>query len=115
MSPVRRDTDIVGGADAPQSPRLLTEAEYSRLPPDLRDLHDCMARAPEDLTDILIPVPPGMFPHDGFDVVVSFKDLKDFLHADSSDKWLDVGVITVFVMLVKKKLYHAYVALKYIF
>ena len=88
MSPVRRDKEKVIEANAPESldRPLLTEEEYSRLPPDMRDLHDCLMKAPEGMTDIIIPVPPGMYLHEGWDVVLSFNDFKDFLHASSSDK-----------------------------
>ncbi|XP_078152558.1 uncharacterized protein LOC144547729 [Carex rostrata] len=111
MSPVRRDKETVVGANAPESPDrpLLTKEEYDRLPRDLKDLHDRLMKLPRGMKDIIIPFPPEMFLHEGWDVVLSFKDFKDLLHASSSDKWLDVGVVTIFLMLVTKNyLYHVY-------
>ena len=32
----------------------LTEEEVSRVPPDLRDLHACLIKAPEGMTDVLV-------------------------------------------------------------
>ena len=123
MSPVRC-LELVTRADAPEAPHApvdapvdalldrvgLTEEEVSRLPPDLRKFHACLINAPEGMAAVTIDIPPEMFLHEGRDVVMPFKEFNDFLQADSSeDKWLDEGVITVWLMLVTKNyLYHVY-------
>lgn len=97
-------------------PRLLTEEEYKLLPgKDLQDLHDRLMAAPKDMTEVVIPVPPGIFLHDGSVVLLPFTDFKDFLHASGCDKWLSVGHITIYLMLVTKNcLYHVYSTEEYI-
>ena len=81
----------------------LTREEVSLLPPDLRELHTLLINAPEGTVGARFMIPPGMFLHDGREVLLLFKEFQDFLQAASSeDKWLDVGVITVWLMLVTK-------------
>ena len=115
MSPVRTVVACDVGADAPGSPDrpLVTEEEYSHLPGDLRLLHDRLMSAPEGMKDIIIPVPPGMFLHEGSIISMSFKDFKDILHHSSSDRWLDVSFITIFLMLVTQNYFHYCIQLKY--
>ena len=111
-APVNATVDAtVEPVDEPVLDRTgLTEEEVHHLPGDLRALHTYLINAPEDMTDITFPIPRGIFLHDGREVVLPFKEFNDFLQAASSDdKWLDVGVITVFLMLVTKNyLYHVY-------
>ena len=81
----------------------LTREEVSRLPPDLRVLHASLINAPEGRVGVKFQIPPEMFFHDGREVLLPFKEFQDFLQATSSeDKWLDEGVITVWLMLVTK-------------
>ena len=81
----------------------LTREEVSLLPPDLFHLHACLINAPEGMAGVTFQIPPGMFLHDGREVMLPIKEFNDFLQAASSeDKWLDVGVITVWLVLVTK-------------
>jgi hypothetical protein len=111
-APVDATVDVIVDAtvDAPVDRVGLTEEEVSCLLPDLRALHDCLIKAPEGMAEVTISIPPGMFLHEGREVVLPFKEFNDFLQAASSeDKWLDVGVITVWLMLViKNYLYDVY-------
>jgi len=92
--------------DAPLDRTRLTAEEVSRLPGQLQTLHTHLIKAPKDITAVTFSVPPGMFLHDGREVVLPFTEFNDFLQAaSSSDKWLDVGVITVFLMLVTNQLF----------
>ena len=69
----------------------LTREEASLLLPDLRDLHAFLVNAPEGMMGVTFQIPPGMFFHDGREVLLPIKEFNDFLQAASSkDKWLDV-------------------------
>ena len=66
LSPVRVGLEFIVGADAPvhETPvdalvdrTRLTAEEVSRLPGDLRDLHACLVKAPEGMTDVTFDVP----------------------------------------------------------
>ena len=117
MSPVRQDVACDVAADAPQSPPrpMVTEEEYGRLPNEMRLLHDYLMTAPDGMEAIVIPVPPGMFLHEGRELLLSFRDFKYLFHHSSSDKWLDVSHITIFLMLVILKYFNYCIELKYIF
>ena len=112
MSPIRGYSGIVGATDAmvetdagvqaeapgPADRRLVSPEEYENLPLDCQRLHDCLMLAPEGKNDIFIPIPPGMFLHDGWHLVINFKDFKEFLYAKGCDKWLDCSFLTIFAM-----------------
>ncbi|XP_078173938.1 uncharacterized protein LOC144567639 [Carex rostrata] len=90
--------------DAPLDRTGLTAKEVSCLPGQLQTLHAHLIKAPKDMTAVTFSVPPSMFLHDGREVVLPFTEFNDFLQASSSsDKWLDVGVITVFLMFLVQK------------
>ena len=88
--------------------QLVTAEEYNRLPKDLQDLHDHLMSMPEDQNEITVTVPPNMFLHDGTPLFINRGDFKDILWGSSSDRWLDVSFITIFIMLVIKIILYVY-------
>ena len=74
----------------------------------MQDLHDHLMSMPEDQNDITVNVPPQMFVHDGTTLFINRNDFKDILWASSSDRWLDVSFITIFLMLVIKIILYVY-------
>ena len=88
--------------------QLVTEEEYNCLPKDMQDLHDHLMSLPEDQNEITVTVPPKMFVHDGTHLFISRDDFKDILWASSSNRWLDVSLITIFLMLVIKIILYVY-------
>jgi len=108
-SEVLVETSEVLPAPEPEPDRpLVTEEEYNRLPKDMQDLHDHLMSLPEDQNQITVTVPPHMFVHGGAELYISFKDFKDILWASSSDRWLDVSFVTIFLMLVIKIILYVY-------
>ena len=88
--------------------QLVTAEEYNCLPKDLQDLHDHLMSMPEDQNEITVTVPPHMFVHAGAELYISFKDFKDIQWASSSNRWLDVSFVTIFLMLVIKIILYVY-------
>jgi len=87
-------------AEVPLDRTGLTAEEATQLKDDLRALHDYLLRLPED-TDVTFDVPPWLFLTEGRQAVLPIEEFNHFFQgASSDDKWLDVGVITVFAMLV---------------
>ena len=108
-SEVRVGSSEVLPAPEPTPDRqLVTAEEYNRLPKDLQDLHDHLMSMPEDQNEITVTVPPNMFLHDGTPLFINRGDFKDILWGSSSDRWLDVSFITIFIMLVIKIILYVY-------
>ena len=83
---VETDAGVQAEARGPTGRHLVSLEEYANLPLDCQRLHDCLMLAPEGKNDICIPVPPGMFLHDCWPLMINFEDFKDFLYAKGGDR-----------------------------
>ncbi|XP_078160725.1 uncharacterized protein LOC144556108 [Carex rostrata] len=77
---------------------LVEEDKCTFVSSNLKTLHTCLMKLPEDRRSFVVEVPQGELYHDGGPILVNYNDINLFLTCG----WLDISILTVFTMHLSK-------------